>query len=448
MGIPKAASRSPETAPAAEWSSRRRRCPRRRQPRPRAARRPAVAACGRLGVARQQLVRLPVRLGPAFCHATFDNVLSQRKAELTYHGVVTLSNARMVNFEVHDSHWTKVSGLLMMPRNQTPAGSAEPAFQSNASVVSVWKLADTSIFLHSIADKARALVDRGSACHATNHRHPEAHISHSDLLRCLVAPAAFHFHDRRPAPRPRTFDDASNHELRVEQAIGEAWSDGVHILRCDAQRENKLRLRPDNVNVAAARTLNNAMHSCTRQAPLGRSAERHVHNALQMRCSKWNRHVLLDCFDDCPVHLEGAQRIQGVVVEDLCFPASVGMAVALRQAQCSLRRSKDVALAIARCSVLVFPHACVPSQRALHDHQPAIACCRKYHAAAQTSSSIISENVEWSSFEKEYGPKLQAARVNVWCMRKTCRTLDKRQHCFVRSCPSLSRSGASKEVCW
>ena len=76
--------------------------------------------------------------------------------------------------------------------------------------------------------------------------------------------------------------------------------------------------------------------------------------SFTMRCPKWNKHVLLDCCGDCPVHLEGTQRIQSVVVEELCFPATVRMAVALRQAQCSPPRSKQVAPPIARCSVLVF----------------------------------------------------------------------------------------------
>ena len=80
------------------------------------------------------------------------------------------------------------------------------------------------------------------------------------------------------APSPRTFDDASNQELRIEQAFGEAWQDGVHCLRCETERESKLRPRLDNVNVATARTLNNAMHSCIRRAQLSRSsAERLVH---------------------------------------------------------------------------------------------------------------------------------------------------------------------------
>ena len=82
----------------------------------------------------------------------------------------------------------------------------------------------------------------------------------------------------------------------------------------------------------------------------------------------------------------------------LCIPATVGMAVALRQAQCSLRRSKQVAPHIARCSVLVFRTLACLSQCALHVHQPVITCCGKHHAAAQTSSSFISDTVELNSF--------------------------------------------------
>ena len=91
------------------------------------------------------------------------------------------------------------------------------------------------------------------------------------MHRCLVV---HHMLDWRRAPSSRTFDDASNHELRKEQAIGEAWHGGVHFLRCDAQRESKSRLRLDNVNVATARTLNNAMNCCIRRAQISHSAER------------------------------------------------------------------------------------------------------------------------------------------------------------------------------
>ena len=62
-------------------------------------------------------------------------------------------------------------------------------------------------------------------------------IWHSDLHRCLVVLAALH------TPGPRTLDDASNHELRIERAIGDAWHDGVHSLRCEAQRESNLCLQ-------------------------------------------------------------------------------------------------------------------------------------------------------------------------------------------------------------
>ena len=55
------------------------------------------------------------------------------------------------------------------------------------------------------------------------------------------------------------------------------------FLRCEAQRESKLRLRLGNVSVATARTPNIAMHSCIRRAQLRRSAEHLVHNALQIR---------------------------------------------------------------------------------------------------------------------------------------------------------------------
>ena len=52
------------------------------------------------------------------------------------------------------------------------------------------------------------------------------------------------------------------------------------------------------------------MHSCIRRAQRSRSAERLVHDALQKRCRKLNRHVILHCVDDWPVHLEGARRTQ------------------------------------------------------------------------------------------------------------------------------------------
>ena len=72
--------------------------------------------------------------------------------------------------------------------------------------------------------------------------------------------------------------------------------------------------------------------------------------------------------------LEGAQRIQTVVVEELCYPATVRMASALRQAQFSPRPAFAAS--------------------ALHVHQPAIGCFRWRHAAAQTSSTFISDRVE------------------------------------------------------
>ena len=96
-------------------------------------------------------------------------------------GVVTLSNARLVTFAVHDStDWTPVNGLLMMPRYGTPAGSAEPTSPSNdTSRLHLEELADTRVFPHHIADKARALGDRGSALSPRHH----AHVCHNDLHR-------------------------------------------------------------------------------------------------------------------------------------------------------------------------------------------------------------------------------------------------------------------------
>ena len=99
---------------------------------------------------------------------------------------------------------------------------------------------------------------------------------------------------------------------------------------------------------------------------------------------------------------------------------------------------------------LGLPHACVPSQRALHVHQPAIACFRWHRAAAQTSSSFISDKVELNSFEEEYDPKLQAASPFEWCVRWSHVerwTMDKVAS-FVRVFGSVSGSATSKEVCW
>ena len=102
-----------------------------------------------------------------------------------------------------------------------------------------------------------------------------------------------------------------------------------------------------------------------------------------MRCGEWNKHVLLDCFDDWPVHPEGAKRVQSIVLEELCYPATVRMAVALRQAL----------------------SWCTFAARALRVHQPVIGCFRWHHAAAQRSLSLSSDKVELNSFETEYDPK-------------------------------------------
>ena len=105
------------------------------------------------------------------------------------------------------------------------------------------------------------------------------------------------------------------------------------------------------------------------------------------------------------VHLKGVQLIHSVVC---------GWAVSLRQAQISPRRSKQVRAALAPRSPTCHRMLSLPS------------CCstNKFE-----SSSFISDKVELSSSEK-YDPKLQAARVNEWCMLKTCRMLNKSQGCF------------------
>ena len=151
-----------------------------------------------------------------------------------------------------------------------------------------------------------------------------------------------------------------------------------------------------------------------RQCSYGTNAQewhaqlRLVDNALQMRCPKWNKHVLLDCFDDCPLHLEGAKtqtkRRRGRAV----LPCHSGDGRGTT-AGFVLGSSVQAGLAAHRTMLcLGLPHASVPSQRALHVHQLNIACCSRHNAAAQKSSSFVSDKIEWNSFEKQYDPKLQS----------------------------------------
>ena len=63
----------------------------------------------------------------------------------------------------------------------------------------------------------------------------------------------------------------TKHARRETEAAPVTRHDGVHFLRCEAQQESRLRLRLDYVNVATARALNHAMHSCIRRAQPRRS---------------------------------------------------------------------------------------------------------------------------------------------------------------------------------
>ena len=179
----------------------------------------------------------------AFSQARFDGGSSQvasrvrsGKAEVNSDGVVTLSNARLVTFAVHDStDWTQESGLLMMPRYRTPAGSAEPTFPINAQIVSVCKSMQRPA---SFSTTSRTKHERWETEAAPGTPPPPPPLRTSGTMTCIgVSAYLVALHTRLASSSQPT------HVRRCESPS--RWHDRVHFLQCEAQRESKLRLRLD-----------------------------------------------------------------------------------------------------------------------------------------------------------------------------------------------------------
>ena len=127
----------------------------------------------------------------------------------------------------------------MMPRSRTPAGSAEPAFTSNAQVLSGRKSSQTP---------ASFPTNRGQSTRVGRPRlrlTPTSAIPlHTSGTVACIGVSSYLLHSTHLIGVQLLAHARSTlrqiHELRIEQAIGEAWHDGVHFLRCEAQRESKL----------------------------------------------------------------------------------------------------------------------------------------------------------------------------------------------------------------
>ena len=190
-------------------------------------------------------------------------------------------------------------------------------------------------------------------------------------------PPTAHIRGWKQPPCPRTLNDALNHELRIEQAIGEAWHDVFHFLRCERAHcafvsTTSMSLRHERSTMPCTTALPNAVP----QVEQARPAE----VALMIVLCTWREgNAFKASSRKMMVTTPSGWVTSGKESEAgtrLCH-------VALRQAQFSPRRSKQVAPPIARCSVLVFrTRACLLSARA-----PRQPTCHRMLSLASCSST-------------------------------------------------------------
>ena len=228
--------------------------------------------------------------------------------------------------------------------------------------------------------------DRG-ACHpATTHRHPDAHIWHSDLHRCLVVPDTLHLHDWRHAPSPRTVDNASNHELCINQAVGEAGTkESTH---CDVKPSEKANCAFVSTTSISPQHERSTMPCTAASDELNSVARRNATFTMRCKCGA-PEGTNASCWLSCAPggNARHPKRRRGKVV--LPCQSQDGCGTAARSVLASSVHPSRAAHRTVGC--FGRTRACVPSQRALHVHQPAIACFRWHHAAVQTSSSFASQ---------------------------------------------------------
>ena len=150
-------------------------------------------------------------------------------------------------------------GLLMIRRYPTPAGSAEPAFASNAHVVSVWT---------SLQTLASSPPIRGQS---TRVGRPMQRLIFIGKVTCIGVSSFLLL--STCVIGVKLLAHACSAPCPSEQAVGETWP------------RKQVAHSSRQMNFTAPRKLNNDMHSCLRRAQLSRSAERFVHTTLQMWCT-------------------------------------------------------------------------------------------------------------------------------------------------------------------